>query len=97
MLDELKSNAMKAEKTYQNAYVEITGKIANIDSDGSYISVEALNASPYNIDRIMCYIKSNEQRDFIIEKSVGDEVTIKGKIISIGEVLGYSLNIDSIS
>lgn len=97
MMDELEENALRAESKYQNAYVEITGKIANFDSDGTYITIEPVNADEWNFDTVMCYIKNDEQRSFIIEKNVGDKVTIKGKIISIGEVLGYSMNIDSIS
>ncbi len=97
IIDELKDNALRAESKYQNAYIEFTGKISNIDSDGSYISVEPTYADEWNFDTIMCYIKSSDQKNFILEKSVGDQVTIKGKVISIGEVMGYSLNIDSIS
>ena len=97
MMDELEENALRAESKYQNTYIEITGKIASFDSDGSYITVEPLGASEWNFDTIMCYIKNTEQKNLVIEKSVGDTVTIKGKIISIGEVLGYSMNIDSIS
>ena len=97
LLDELEGNALKAEKTYQNKYVQMTGKIDNIDSDGSYITIEPVNADEWNFDTVMCYIKKDSQRDFLMEKSVGDTVTIKGKIISIGEVLGYSVNIDEIN
>ena len=96
MLDELESNAMKAQSTYLNQYVEVTGKIANIDSSGAYISIEPKNADEWNFETVLCYIKSDAQRDVIIEKNKGDVVTIKGKIISVGEVLGYSLNIDEI-
>lgn len=97
MLDDLDNNALKAEATYQNMYVEITAKIANFDSDGAYISVEPVNADEWSFDMVICYIKNNSQREFLMEKSKGDTVTIKGKIISIGEVLGYSIKIDSIS
>lgn len=97
IIDELNDNALRAESKYQNAYLEFTGKIAVIDSDGTYITVEPSNANEWNFNTVMCYIKGDDQKNFIIEKSVGDQVTIKGKVISIGEVLGYSLNIDSIS
>lgn len=97
MLDELDSNAMKAEKTYMNKYVAVIGKIANFDSDGDYISIEPVGADAWNFDTVMCYIKKEAQLSFLLEKSIGDTVTIKGKIISIGEVLGYSLNIDEIN
>ena len=93
MLDELKSNALKAEKTYSKKHIEVVGKIANFDSDGSYITIEPVNADEWNFDTVMCYIKNDGQLDFLLEKAVGDQVTIRGQITSIGEVLGYSLNI----
>ena len=37
----------------------------------------------------MCYIKDDE-------KNVGDTVTVKGKVKSIGEVLGYQLDIKEV-
>lgn len=95
MLDDLDENALRAEKTYQNKYVEVTGKIRNFDSDGSYISIEPVG-SKWTLTSVMCYIKSSEQRDYLLNKNVGDSVTIKGKIKSIGEVLGYSINIDEV-
>lgn len=96
MLDELSNNAMKAEKTYQSKYVEVTGKICNFDSDGGYISIEPVNADEWNFDTVICYIKNQSQKEFLMEKSKGDTVVIKGKIKSIGELLGYSIDIDEI-
>lgn len=96
MLDELNENALRAEKTYQNKNIKITGKIATFDSDGSYITIEPTNANEWNFDTVMCYIKKDSQLDYLLTKSKGDAVTIKGKVISIGEVLGYSINIDEV-
>ncbi len=95
LFDDLHNNALKAEKDYQNAYIEVTGEISNIDSDGDYISIQEIGAT-FTLDSMMCYIKDDAQLDVVLTKSVGDTVTIKGKIKSIGEVLGYSLDIDSI-
>lgn len=96
MLDDLEGNAMKAEKTYQNKYVEVTGKIANFDSDGSYISIKPVNADEWSLNTVMCYIKDDAQTQILMEKEIGDTVTIKGKVKSIGEVLGYSLDIKEV-
>ena len=96
MFDDLRDNAMKAEEKYQKKHIEFTGKISNFDSDGSYISVEPTNADMWNLDSIMCYIKNEEQKQVIMEKSKGDVVTIKGKVKNIGEVFGYSLDITEI-
>lgn len=97
MFDDLGNNAMSAEQKYQNKYIEVEGKISNFDSDGEYISIEAISAGSFNLDTMMCYIKNDSQRQFIMQKSKGDTVTIKCKVKSIGEVLGYSVNINEIN
>jgi RecJ-like exonuclease len=96
MLDDLESNALKAEKTYMNKYVEVVGKIVTFDSDGSYISIEPTNADEWNFDTVTCKIKNDAQLDFLLEKSVGDKVTVKGKITQVGEILGYTIKIEEI-
>lgn len=95
MISTLKSNALKAEKTYQDMYVEVTGYLSNIDSDGDYISITATK-DEWDFDTVQCYITDDAQIDIVLEKSIGDKVTIKGQIISIGELLGYSMDIDEI-
>ena len=97
MIDDLKSNALKAEKNYKNKYVEITGNITNFDSEGSYISIESLSAGDFNLDTIMCTIQNETQRDMLLEKSTGDTITIKGKVTSVGEILGYTVKIEEIA
>lgn len=96
MIEDLKNNALKAKNEYQDKYIEVTGKIKNFDSDGQYISIEPTTADMWNFDSMMCYIKDENQKSFLLEKNVGDTVTIKGKVKSIGEVLGYQLDIKEV-
>ena len=96
MFDDLSENAMKAESQYQKKYVEFQCKISNFDSDGKYISVKALNASEWDFTNAMCYIKNDTQKEFLIQKNVGDSITVKGQVKSIGEVLGYSIDIKEV-
>lgn len=96
MFDDLSNNAMKAENMYQNKYIEFECKINSFDSDGSYISVEPVGADKWNFTTAMCYIKNGTQKEFLMDKNVGDIVTIKGKIRSVGEVLGYSIDINEV-
>ena len=95
MMSMLDSNALKAEKTYQDQYVEITGRLSNIDSDGSYITLVPTD-DEWAILGVQCYIKSDEQLNRVLEMTVGDTVTLKGKVTTVGEVLGYGLDIDEI-
>jgi len=96
MFDELESNAMKAENSYKDKYVEFECKIKSFDSDGAYVSVEPKNASEWNFSSAICYIKSDTQKEFLLQKNVGDAISIKGRINSIGEIIGYSLDIKEV-
>lgn len=98
LFDALKGNALKAEKTFQDQYVELEGFVSNIDSDGDYISIGAApDDYDYLLESVQCYIKTDEQLEQIMEVNVDDSIVIRGKIKSIGEVMGYSLDIDSIN
>lgn len=96
MMQTLESNALKAESTYQDKYVELTGRLGNIDSDGKYISILPAD-DEWAIIGIQCYIQNDDQKSQVAEMTVGDTVTLKGQITDVGEVLGYSLDIDSIN
>lgn len=97
MLDDLETNALRAKETYQDKYIEVAGEIRNFDSDGKYISIIPCGSSALLIDSVMCYLTDASHKDFLLEKSVGDVVTIRGKVFSIGEVLGYSIKIIEIN
>lgn len=95
MMDDLDKNALKAESTYKDQYVEITGRLGTIDSSGKYITLYPED-NEWAFVGVQCYIKNEEQKAKVMEMSTDDIVTLKGKIKSVGEVLGYSLDIDEI-
>lgn len=97
MLDELEANALRAEEKYQDKHIEITGKISGFDSDGSYITIVPIDASVKSLNEVQCFLKDPAHKTFLLEKNVGDVVTIKGMVSSIGEFLGYSVRIAEIS
>ena len=92
MVDMLEANAMKAENTYNDQYVEVTGRLSNIDSDGKYISINPIK-DEWAFTGVQCFIKKDEQKQQVMEMSKDDRVTVRGKITSVGELLGYQLNI----
>ena len=95
-LDEaLKNNAAAAKETYNKKYVEVTGKLDTIDSDLKYISLVS-TTEEWDILGIHCTIKNNNQRDIVKTLTKGQEITIRGKITNVGEVLGYYLDITEI-
>lgn len=95
LMSDLETNAMKASDKYKGQYVEITGRLAAIDSDGEYITLDA--ADNYTLANITCYIRATEQKDVIMDATIGDTLIVKGKITDVGEIMGYTLNIDEIS
>lgn len=95
LISDLEANALKAENTYNDKYVKISGKLSNIDSDGSYISLAPSN-NTFTLYSVQCYIKNDEQLNKVMEMNIGNNIVISGKITDVGEILGYSLDIDSI-
>lgn len=89
----LNSNAMKAQNDYENQYLEIYGKLGIIDSDGKYISLET---SLLNFTNIQCYLKSDEQKQTIMQLSKGADIVVYGYCTDIGEVIGYQIDIDNV-
>ena len=96
LMNDMESNALKAETKYNKQYLELTGRLGTIDSDGKYISLMPSD-NEFAIIGVHCNIKNDEQKAKVAELSAGDIITVKGKIVSIGEVMGYTLDIDSIN
>ena len=90
----LDDNALKAAKTYEDQYVEITGILSNIDAQGDYISLGAIYPG-FTFSTVYCGI-SDEHLDAVMEMVEGQEVTVVGTMNGVGEVLGYRLKVERI-
>lgn len=89
--EDLDSNALEAADKYKGQYVELTGRLSVIDSNGKYISIVD-STDEWAITGVQCYIKNDEQKQVVMDMSIGDEIVVKGKITDVGEVLGYFLD-----
>ena len=88
---------MKAQSTFKGQYVELEGYLGTIDSDGKYIGLGAGEKNyEYILQEVLCKIKTDEQKNAIMEMNKGDRIIIRGQITDVGEIIGYTLNIDSI-
>lgn len=94
MMSQLDDNALGASDKYKGQYLEITGRLGTIDSSGKYISLYP--DDEYAIIGVQCQIKNDEQRSKVASMAKGDTVTLKGKCTTVGEVLGYSVDIEEI-
>ena len=89
--EDLDGNALKAADKYKGQYVELTGRLSVIDSNGKYISIVD-STDEWAITGVQCYIKNDEQKQVVMDMSIGDEIVVKGKITDVGEVFGYFLD-----
>ncbi|MBQ7147871.1 MAG: hypothetical protein IJR96_03870 [Pseudobutyrivibrio sp.] len=93
--DALQGNALKASDTYKDKYLEISGYLDVIDSSGKYISINS-GDDDFSFLSVQCYIKNDDQKATIMDMSRGDALIIKGKCTDVGELMGYSIDIDEI-
>ena len=93
MLSDLDENAITAKEKYNNKYIEVTGRLGVIDSNGKYICIYSQNPKLIDIIGVQCYIKDTEQKQTIKGMKIDDIVTIRVKITDVGEVIGYSADI----
>lgn len=94
LVDALSENALKASTTYKGKYVELTGKVTNIDSSGDYFSLGILS-DKFSLDSVLCKI-SKDQMNTVSNFKTGQKVTVIGDINSVGEVMGYTLQVETI-
>ena len=93
MVRDLENNAAAAQKKYKGQYLKVSGKLGTIDSDMSYISIEAEGFSLINVH---CNLKEGDkaQENYVMNLSKGQWVTAYGKITDVGEVMGYTMAVD---
>lgn len=90
----LDTNALSASDTYKDKYLELTGTLGTIDSSGKYITL--MPDDDFAIVGVQCYITDDSQLDIVKTLTTDSAVTVRGKCTDVGEVLGYSLDIDEI-
>ena len=95
LINDLEGNALKAADKYKGRNLIITGVLGTIDSGGDYISLESKD-NLYSFTNIQCFIKDETTLNKVMDMKKGQKITVKGKCRSVGEILGYSIDIESI-
>ena len=95
LLSDAKNNAAKANRDYKGKYVKIVGGyVFNVESNARYIQIEGND--PFTLIHVTCKPKDNKVKDAMINLSKGQQVTVYGKITDVGEIMGYSLDLDKV-
>ena len=87
----INARAMNAKNTYEGKNVRVSGVLSNIDASGKYFSIE--NDDEWSFESVTCYIKNDETRERIAGASTGDTLVVCGTITSVGEIMGYSIDV----
>ncbi|WP_298747960.1 OB-fold protein [uncultured Serinicoccus sp.] len=94
MIEALEGNALNARNTYENQRVTVSGFVGGIDSSGNYF---ALDPEPDAFILTGIQVQTSEEfLDQVAALSAGQEVTVTGTVTGVGEVLGYSIEAESI-
>lgn len=89
-------NKLLSKEPIENKFVTIKGKIAAIDSDGTYIGLSAITDEE-RVNYITCNITEPEQLDIVYSKTLDDTLTVKGQILGLDSELGYIIEIHGIN
>lgn len=93
MLGDLDQNEMRAQKKYSGKWLEIVGKLGNMDSNGDYFSLEGDKWRMVDIHCSLPSDKKEELTDKLINMEKGNRIAVKGKVTDVGEVMGYRVKI----
>ena len=85
------NDADKAKQDYYFEYVEVTGVIDSIDSDLSYVTIVPKKGTYFY--NVMGFTQDKDQEKALKKYAEGDEITLRGQITLVSQLLGYSMDI----
>lgn len=96
LIKQVKENAAAANKNYKGKNVKIVnGTISNIESGASYIVLQGTDR--YSLINVQCFTHGKKAlKDVIVKLKNKQDVTVYGTITDVGEIMGYSLDLDKI-
>ena len=94
LIEDLEANALNAANTYDGKRLIITGTVGSIDASGDYFSLEGTDEFSFTFVQI--YI-NDDQVATVSGYTKGQDVTVTGTVTNVGEIIGYSLDAESLS
>lgn len=94
MIADLENNALAAANKYEGKKIIVTGYVDNIDASGDYFSIRG--DDEFTFTGVQLYI-DDSHLDAVSGFSIGQEVTVTGTVTDVGEILGYSVDVESIN
>lgn len=91
LLDEAKSNAMRAQEQYKGKYLNITGYVDHIDDSGKYFTIDG--GEDFSIRSIKCTVKDKDLQSKILDLDKDQEVSVKCKCKEVGGINEYIVSV----
>jgi len=92
MMSDLRENVALASQHYTGMYVSLSGRLDRVDEKGKYFTIDV--GDP--VKSIYCSIKDNQQWNTVGRKSMGGTVYVRGKIRTVGALMGYAIDVDTV-
>ena len=90
MIDMVEDYPIKAEEEYTGKYIQVSGYLDVVDSDGKYFTIVSDPDDFILLDSIhWCMDKGSDVYDFIKDVKKGSYITVCGEITEVGETIYY--------
>lgn len=90
MIDMVEDYPIKAEEEYTGKYIQVSGYLDTIDSDGKYFTIVSDPDDFTLLDNIHWSMdKDSDVYDFIKDAKKGSYITVYGEITDVGETIYY--------
>lgn len=90
MIDMVEDYPIKAEEEYTGKYIQVSGYLDTVDSDGKYFTIVSDPDDLTLLDNIHWSMdKGSDVYDFIKDAKKGSYITVCGEITDVGETIYY--------
>lgn len=89
LFDALKDDILVAGE-YKDKSVEVSGNVCLVNPNENYVNISI----PDNSLVVFCKAISAEQNSFINNCAIGDAITVRGKIVKVESLSGYTVEVD---
>lgn len=93
LLSALDANALAASREYKDKDVVLTGKFNSVDASGRYFTLRG--DDEFTFQSVQVYIEE-EHLDTVSSFTADQDVTVTGKITDVGEIMGYSVDAETV-
>lgn len=88
--NDLKQDASRAKEKYNEQFVAVTGILRGLDARGEYMKV---SSDETVLETVLCKITSESVRQNINSYHTGDTIIVKGQILEVDAVHGYTMDV----